>query len=676
MKKLCFLTAFLVVGIYFCQLDHCVAAPGEKYIKNGKEYGKVRGAFRHRWWNYYERGLSFADGEFYREALSDLKEAADQRFEDKRMARTYGMHFVDYFPHREMGVVYFLTGDFNEAKKELVLSLEQEPSAKAHYYLDKVRSALMKSTRAAVSIPHLSINLPSDEIWTKADTVLISGIAKDDQYISKITLSGKPFFIESAQQRVEFKREFRLEQGKHVIKILAENLLGGRAHHELRFHVDRQGPVISLAPYPSEKAAQNQIQGFLYDESGEIKLSVDGVPVTVPRGEDVPFTAPIKPGTEQVLLVAEDKLGNQTQARVDVKSIRARGTHPMLALNDFGRTMSDAGGFGLAVSFGKRDIQEPSVKLRGWPDKQTVFLKRVYIEGEARDESEIVGLTVNETPVLRRKGRMIFFNHPVELTEGKNTVTIEVTDEAGNKCVKEIVIIRQIPKVFQSGSRFSIALLPLENKGMADTGLIHMFEDLLMVSFMDQNRFQIIERQRLDTVLQEQKLSRTKLVDEDTALKVGRLLAARGTLIGNFLETRIGIEVVARLIDNETSEVMVVKDVYYEFKDRAGLMTMAESLAIKFHREFPLVDGIIIQKKGKSVFTDLGIGKVKPERRLIVYREGEPIRHPVTGKSLGCDTEIVGYARITQVMDQMSTALLIDNLKEETIKLQDKVMTE
>jgi hypothetical protein len=675
MKKLYFFTAFLAAGVLLCQFDNCIAGPRKQYIKDGKEYGKVRGAFRHRWWNYYERGLSFAEGEFYQEALSDLKEAAKQRSEDKRMARTYGMHFVDYFPHREMGVVYYLVGDFNAAKEELVLSLEQEPSAKAHYYLDKVRRGLMKSEKTAVSIPHLFVDLPSDEIWTKADTVLISGTAEDGQYISRITLSGKPFFLESAQQSIGFKKEFKLEQGKHVIKIVAENLLGGQASRELRIHVDRQGPVISLEPSPSGDGVQNRIQGFLFDESGEITLSIDGVPVPVPKGEDVPFAAPVKPGTEQVLIVARDKLGNETQARVDVPSIRGRWRYPMLAARDFGRTLSDAGGFNVAVSFGKKDMQGPSVKLRGWPDKQTVFIKRVYIEGEARSESEIVGLTVNETPVLRRKGRMIFFNHPVELEKGKNIVKIEATDKAGNTVAKEIVIIRQVPKVFQTGTRFSIALLPLENKG-SDTGLINMFEDLLLVSLIDQNRFKIIEREKLDTILQEQKLSRTKLIDEKTALKVGRLLAARGTLVGNFLETRIGVEVVARLIDNETSEIMTVKDVYYEFKDRAGLMTMAESLAIKFHREFPLVDGIIIQKKGKSVFTDLGKGKAKPERRLIVYREGEPVRHPVTGKSLGCDTEIVGYARVTQVMDQMSTATLIDGLKEETIRVQDRVMTE
>ena len=38
------------------------------YVKNGRTYGITRGTFNDRWWNYYERGLSFADGEYWTEA--------------------------------------------------------------------------------------------------------------------------------------------------------------------------------------------------------------------------------------------------------------------------------------------------------------------------------------------------------------------------------------------------------------------------------------------------------------------------------------------------------------------------------------------------------------------------------------------------------------------------------
>jgi hypothetical protein len=59
---------------------------------------------------------------------------------------------------------------------------------------------------------------------------------------------------------------------------------------------------------------------------------------------------------------------------------------------------------------------------------------------------------------------------------------------------------------------------------------------------------------------------------------------------------------------------------------------------------------------------------------LVVYRE-EPIEHPVTGKVLGADNEILGHARVTQVLPEMSRAELLDD-KGETIKRLDKVITE
>jgi len=112
-------------------ISSCAMKPaGTVYVKDGKEYGKVAGTFRHRWWNYYERGVSYADGQFYPEAISDFKAAIRQRESDQRRARTYGMHFVDYFPHRELGIVYFLRGDLQSAQKELERSLSEVPFRK------------------------------------------------------------------------------------------------------------------------------------------------------------------------------------------------------------------------------------------------------------------------------------------------------------------------------------------------------------------------------------------------------------------------------------------------------------------------------------------------------------------------------------------------------------------
>ena len=154
MNKKLHLTLILAVIVVILS---CAQKPaGTVYVKNGKQYGQVAGTFRHRWWNYYERGVSYADGEFYPEAVSDFKEAIRQRESDRRRARTYGMHFADYFPHRELGIVHYFLGDLQSARQELELSLMQFPSAKARFYLDRVRKSLIEKQKKAVSPPFLT----------------------------------------------------------------------------------------------------------------------------------------------------------------------------------------------------------------------------------------------------------------------------------------------------------------------------------------------------------------------------------------------------------------------------------------------------------------------------------------------------------------------------------------
>jgi len=674
MKKL-LLSYICLLGILLLPfLQGCAPAPSGTYIKDGVEYGTVRGAFRNRWWNYYERGISFIEGEFYREAISDFDQAIDQRSDDQRMARTYGMHFIDYFPHRERGLAYYLSGEYEIAKKEMELSLEQQPSAKAQYYLDKIRKVLMEREGQEVSIPRIMVDLPSDEIWTKDDPVIISGAAEDKQYISGIVLAGKPVFLEAADQRIGFKEEMQLEQGEHIIDITARNLLGGEARHRLIIHVDRQGPVITVEPFSSDTPAQNIIKGFLYDETGGISLNIDGVEVPIPEGEDVPFSVPIEPGVESVTLLAKDMLGNETRARVDVQSLSAQEEYPLLASSGFGDVISDAGGYRLALSFGRKDTQGPVIKIDGWSDEQTVFLDKVYIEGEVRDESDIVALTINNSTVPGREGQLIFFNHIVDLEEGKNIIRIKAEDEEDNTTEKIITIIRKASKVSDLGVRFSMTLIPFEDKGRT-LGLSDMYDTLFMTELVNQGRFRLIEREYLDRILQEHKISRSDLTDQKTALEVGRLVAAQSTLVGNFIETKTGVEIVSRLIDNETSEILAVKDVYGESRDRKAIELLAEGMAVKYLLEFPLVDGIIVQERGGYFLTDLGEGKTKTQRRLVVYREEETL-HPVTGKFLGNNQIIIGYARVTQVMDEISRAEPIEGMKEEDIRVMDKVRSQ
>ena len=692
----------------------CAGEPKKSaYIKEGKEYGKVQGAFRHRWWNYYERGLSFTEGEFYQEAVVDLNEALKQRGKDQRMARTYGMHFIDYFPHRELGIVYYQMGKLDEAKNELEISLGQFPSAKAEFYLDRVRKALIEKEGKEIPPPNLNLAFKEQEVWTREDPVNISGVAEDDHYISQISINSRPLLIEGSRKRVSFEESLQLSQGKHLIEVVAKNLSGKVTKRQIIINVDREGPVITLEALRFDQEDPGKgvtIQGSIFDEAGVSRLSIDGRSIAIQEGVEVFFAeSKIKEGGVLVL-EAFDRVGNRTTANIPVRTAfleqgpkygKTSGETPTIeseftfqrsslglpAYRPVRVASADSNMAGLlravdagaderalvARLFGSKDNSPPVIRLRGWTDAQTVFLEKVYIEGDVRDESKIESLTVNQTQILRRKGKGVFFSHLADLKAGENHIIIEAVDEGGNRATKDIKVIRKIPKALQLSERLSLTVLPFEQKGVV-SGASLSFQDNLIDGLVNRNRFSVVERDKLDMILREQKLSRTELIDRDTALKLGKLIAAESIITGSIIETREGVEIVGRLIDTETSEILATEDVYDEMKDLPALRSLAEGMALKFHRDFPLLEGLIIQQKGKNIFTDLGQEKIKVRRRLIVYRE-EPIKNPVTGKILGADNMILGRARVTQVMSEMSKAEIMDG-EAGAIGLKDKVITE
>ncbi|MGA1841480.1 MAG: CsgG/HfaB family protein [bacterium] len=650
----------------------CVVQPSKPVrIKNGKEYGKVQGAFRHRWWNYYERGLSFVEGEFFPEAIEDFIAAIKQREKDQRMARTYGMHFIDYFPHRELGIVYYEKGDMEAAKRELEDSLSYFPSAKARFYLDRVRKILIEREGKEIMPPMLDLSFEADEIWTNEDPVVISGMANDENYITGITIKDIPFFLEGAQNRVSFKEYLDLPQGRQIVEVTAKNLLGKETRREVIINVDREGPVIRLDKldlnrFPAER--EITIYGSIYDEAGVSGFSINRQLIPIGEGMEVPFTARFKIAEESLEMAASDSLDNITSANILLEEATFSQRPVMLAFAGQ-ETQYDL----LAGLFGSKDSQPPVIRLKGWTDSQTVYMEKGYIEGSVSDENRIESLMINEIPIRCSNGRHVFFSHMTDLKEGENVVTIQARDEKGNTAIKKILIISKIPKALQLSERLSLTVFPFE-QGEGISAASFNFQHNLIDALVKRNRFRVIEREKLDTILQEQKLSRTKLFDDSTALRLGRLIAVNSIVAGSIIETRTGIEIVARMIDTETSDILASEDVYGEIKDINALMSLAEGMAVKFHKDFPLVNGLIIKCKEKEIVTDLGHDVIKLYRRLIVYRE-EEIKHPITNRILGADTKIIGRARITQVMTNMSQAELM-GCKPGTIDRMDKVITE
>ncbi|HUT52593.1 MAG TPA: CsgG/HfaB family protein [bacterium] len=157
-----------IIGLFLlviCGPVHKARAKAPECTKNGVKYGVVEGNFREEWFSYQERADSYVAGECWEPALSDyshaveLRTAQDRAAEkpgcDQRRARSYGMHFMDWFGHRGKGIALYNLGRIDDAISELELSLQCTESSQAQYYLDKARAEKLKQTGADTQAPKI-----------------------------------------------------------------------------------------------------------------------------------------------------------------------------------------------------------------------------------------------------------------------------------------------------------------------------------------------------------------------------------------------------------------------------------------------------------------------------------------------------------------------------------------
>ena len=648
------LASILLIMVWFC--SGCTlqqTAPDDQ--KGDKAFERTAsGVFRHKWWNYFERALSHAEARRFDEAVGDLNAALDQRDRDQRMARTYGMHFIDYFPHRELGIIFFETGDFEAARVSLERSLEEYPSAKARFYLDRVRQQLIRESGEIIHPPQLALSIEDDVIWSREDPLVIEGVARDRHYVMGVNVAGKPVFAAGAQKEFPFRSALSLQQGTHGITVRAVNLAGKATSRTVTVHIDRQGPMIALSDIrpDGDDDAVFRVDGMVWDPAGIALADINADPLPLRSGQQqYRFSYRTGPGTPTLRIHASDRLGNSTVAEMNLDEMAAAiQPRPLLAASDISS---------LAGILSPRDKTAPEIELKDWQASQVVYMDKIFLEGKIRDNGSVADCAINGKSIHPPKGRLVFFNQVVPLEPGTNTFLVEAQDNAGNRTVSTFEVIRRIPQAFQLEERLKVSVFPF-SLGETPSAYGSLFQDYLISALVDQQRFRIVERNLLESILQEQRLSQTGIVDRKTALKVGQLVAAQSIIAGSIIETRNGIEIVSRMIDTETSEILATEDVYADVKGGAALSTLARGLAIKYHHDFPLVEGIVINADGNVILTDIGSEKIKLRQRVIVYREAQ-VRHPVSQRVLGTDKQILCRARITQVQKEMSKARLVED---------------
>ncbi|HAQ62039.1 TPA: hypothetical protein DCR49_08620 [Candidatus Delongbacteria bacterium] len=98
--------------------------------------------YEDKFYNYYEKGLQYMKTGDFNRAIVEFKSAYSLQFEDAKKKRTYGTKFIEYFPHRETGVCYYLLEEYDNARQELELSVSYKKSDRAEEYLNKITTGI------------------------------------------------------------------------------------------------------------------------------------------------------------------------------------------------------------------------------------------------------------------------------------------------------------------------------------------------------------------------------------------------------------------------------------------------------------------------------------------------------------------------------------------------------
>jgi len=687
---------FFVLSLFLplCVIAGCAVERGPVYTKDGKQYGVTSSMiWRGQWWNYYERGSSYAEGAFWEDAMADFQAAIQQREADQRRARTYGLHFIDYFPHRELGISYYHVGRYPEAIRELETSLLNVDTAKAKFYLNKARQVLFRQTKREAVPPRILIDGPLDGLLTNRFTLKVTGRAEADAYVSAIAINGRPLLIELAEPSVSFAQDIALRDGPNPVEIVSVDLLGQLTRHLITVYMDRQGPLLSLdavevlAEFPQQRV---RVKGFLSDRSYMVRFQLAGrrMPLTPEREWEFREEVSLMAGLTAIAFEAEDAAGNVTRGEIALTPTsngppgiqkgepglpllpRWAFLNPSAVVADF--PTLQAAPIWTAQGSGR---VPPMIKLTDLTALQVVYYDAIYLEGKVSGASAISEFSINGEPLSHRKSRQLFFGYLAPLQPGDNRFLLEAVDEVGNTARQEIIVTRTLAGVRRLDARLKVILFPLAKQGQSSlmSGTVY---DYLFNALVNQRRFELVDRQQLETVLQELKLSQTDLVDPATAAKIGKLVAAEGILIGAVTETPLALEVFVRLIDVETAVVLAAEDVYGEDLGFKAVGTLMEGLAGKFRHRFPLLEGVVVKAEGKRVFVDLGSKQaIKRYMKLILFREGEVLKHPDTGRVLGADTETLGEARIEEVSEDLSQATLLAPTTSAAVKQLDRAIT-
>ncbi len=196
--------------------------------------------------------------------------------------------------------------------------------------------------------------------------------------------------------------------------------------------------------------------------------------------------------------------------------------------------------------------------------------------------------------------------------------------------------------------KIKLAFIGLEASGVSESAAAGISEAILD-TLIKTYRFDVVEREQLAAILEEQALSLSGCTTTECIVQVGQLAGADKALVGKVSQVGRVFTLTLRLADVTTGKL--------EYSDSAESLNLEEllnegrSIVQRFAESIPVM-GMVIGVDEDLIKVNLGTQEnLNPGDEIEIYRIGEEYYNPETGLLVGHDIIELGSAVITRVTD-------------------------
>jgi len=215
-------------------------------------------------------------------------------------------------------------------------------------------------------------------------------------------------------------------------------------------------------------------------------------------------------------------------------------------------------------------------------------------------------------------------------------------------------------------------------------GLIHRID----VAYFKTGRFRMIERKQLNAILKEGALQNKGIVDDSTAVTLGKQLGAKFVIIGSYngnmaraaeiqehlfsKDTRqvffpAKLEVRLRMVNTEDGAILEPLIVTAAARDPQGskafdmlMDDFARALDHELDVRYPLRGYVIKLLSDQEVLADLGLAQgVAAGDVFLAVEQGPDVVHPVTGKLIPGERRVVCELTVADAGPESATLKLV-----------------